>query len=103
MKPHDVLGKGDCQKGCWFYGLSKPFMAIWPLLVHTERSKHWHVWNLYVRWGRVQGTHCNNILVCEKHHKALLEIFESESDLDVREQEVTDEWLARTNNKMTVS
>lgn len=91
-----------CRKSrCWIPKLlDKGYYALWPLLWMRENRDGFYVWDFYVNWTEKQGTRANRRLICEKHHKQILAMFESEAAGDLHEQEVTESWLVRINSKM---
>jgi len=83
--------------------LKKDVVAVWPQLAHVERGfRGTYIWDLYVEWRPGQGTHRRGIQLCGYHHNQMLYIFQMSARLDVREQEMTDRWLIRTNSRMWI-
>lgn len=91
-----------CRKdGCWIPSLlEKGYEALWPLSESPEPKGRYFEWTFYVRWKGRRGTKVNKVRLCEKHHKQILGMQESEMAADVHEQEVTERWLTYTNSMM---
>lgn len=91
-----------CRKSaCWIPSLlEKGYEALWPTIGFPERRSGLYQWTFYVRWKGRRGTKVNKVLLCEKHHKQILAMFESEMASDVYEQEVTETWLMSVRSQM---
>jgi len=91
-----------CTKSsCWIPSLlDKGYVALWPLICWPENRNRMHVWSFQVSWTKNRSTKVNKAFICEKHHRQLLRMFESEMAADVREQEATDRWLIAVSSQM---
>lgn len=94
-----------CRKpACWIPSLlEKGYTSLWPIISFRERSRGMHEWTFYVRWTPGRGTKVNKVLLCEKHHKQIMAMFEAEMASDVYEQEVTEQWLIHCHSQMLAS
>lgn len=94
-----------CRKSaCWIPSLlEKGYEALWPTVDWMEPKGGYYQWTFYVRWKGRRGTKVNKVRLCEKHHKQILNMFESEMASDVYEQEVTERWLIAVRNQMLKS
>lgn len=92
-----------CRKSaCWIPSLlDKGYHSLWPIMEFPERRSNLFVWTFYVKWTPTRGTRVNKALLCEKHHKQILRMFETDMASDLREMEVTQEWLIRVNSQMS--
>lgn len=91
-----------CRKpACWIPSLlEKGYDALWPVMGYPERQANMFVWSFYVRWQGKRGSRVNKVRLCEKHHKQIIAMWESEMASDLYEMEVTDQWLVSTNSQM---
>lgn len=94
-----------CRKqGCYIRDLlDKGYDAIWPLGYKKEVRSGNFTWNLYIKWTKARGSRVNGRYLCEKHHKIILAMFQSEAQGDVEEQEATERWLKTVNSQMLSS
>ena len=92
-----------CTKSsCWISDVLLPsgYVALWPLKLFPEKRDKFFIWSFYVRWTPERGTHVNQKWLCEKHHKQIVAMWSADTAADLREMEVTEEWLTRTNSRM---
>lgn len=91
-----------CRKAmCWINSLlDKGYHALWPIMGFPEGRRDMFVWTFYVKWTPTRGTKVNKAILCEKHHKQIMQMFEAEMASDLFEMEVTESWLIRVNSKM---
>lgn len=91
-----------CRKpGCYVRDLlDKGYVALWPLGYSKETRSGAFLWKFYIEWRPSQGSHVNGRTVCEKHHKIILGMFQSEAQGDIEEQEATERWLKSVNSQI---
>lgn len=90
------------QGGCWIPALlERGYVALFPLGVRPERSRVGNYqWSFQVHFADGTGGKVNDRGICDKHHKVLVTMMGREMANDVREQELTDEYITRNGGRL---